>query len=410
MLPIKRFLLFCATGCALVGPLLAQTDTYASGADDRAYTVATLQRIARPVLQSLAENRFKADFAQHPWEKDRLRFSHLEGYARTLSGVAPWLELGPDETPEGKQRAELIDLALRATRNAFDPASPDHLSFTPSNQPLVEAAFISVALLRAPKQLWGQLTASEQGRVIEVLKQTRKIGAGENNWLLFPAVREAFIWKVTGECELAPIERALKKHQNWYIGDGTYGDGPEHHWDYYNSYVIHPLLLETLKVCCEKNDPLGDFYAKELKRAQRYAGVLERLISPEGTYPVLGRSSAYRLGNMQLLTQLILSGEAPPHLMKPATRSALTAVTRRLFEAPGTFDAQGWLQIGVVGNQSKIREYYNSTGSLYFTATGFLHLGLPATHAFWTGAGGPWTQRRIWAGDPEAPVDSKLTD
>ncbi len=410
MLPLKRLLLLCTTGCALVGPLLAQADTYASGADDRAYAVATLQRIARPVLQSLAENRFKADFPIRDWEKDRVKFSHLEGYARMISGVAPWLELGPDDTPEGKQRAELIELALRATRNAFDPASPDCLSFTAGNQTLVETAYVALAMLRAPTQLWGKLSAAEQTRLINGLKQTRQYKPYENNWVLFAAMREAFIWKVTGECTRKTIEYALSKHQDWYAGDGAYGDGPAYHWDYYNSYVIQPLLLEILKICREKQDPLGEFYPKALKRAQRYAVVLERLISPEGTYPVLGRSSAYRLANMQLLTQLILSGEAPPHLMKPATRSALTAVTRRLFEAPGTFDVQGWLQIGVVGNQSKIHEWYNSTGALYITCDGFLHLGLPTTHPFWTGAGGPWTQRRIWAGDPEAPVDSKLTD
>jgi len=407
---LKLLLLTCLTGFALTSPLAAQSDAYASGTADRAYTVATLQRIARPVLQSLANQRFKADFPVRDWEGDRIQFSHLEAYARTLSGVAPWLELGPDDTPEGRQRAGMIGLALRATRNVFDPASPDRLSFTPSNQPLVEAAFISVAFLRAPKQLWGQLTATEQARVLEALKQTRKIPAGESNWQLFPAVREAFIWKVTGECDRGTIERALQKHQDWYVGDGTYGDGPSYHWDYYNSFVIHPMLLEILKICREKKDPVGDFYSKELNRARRYAVVLERLISPEGTYPVIGRSSAYRMASLQLLSQIVLIGEAPPNLLQASTRSALTAVAHRLFDAPGTFDQQGWLQIGVVGNQNRIHDYYNSTGSLYFTCNGFLHLGLPATHPFWTEPGGPWTQRRIWAGDPEAPADGKFNE
>ena len=410
MLSLKNVLLLCTTGCALVGQLFAQADTYASGADDRAYTVATLQRIALPVLKSLAENRFKADFPQRTWEKDRIKFSHLEGYARTLSGVAPWLELGPDDTPEGKQRAEVIELALRATRNAFDPASPDCLSFTAGNQTLVESAYVALAMLRAPTQLWGKLSATEQTRVIDGLKQTRQYNANLSNWLMFSALREAFIWKVTGDYTRKPIEFALSKHQEWYVGDGSYGDGPDYHWDYYNSYVIHPMLVEVLKICREKKDPLGDLYSKELKRAQRYAVVLERMISPEGTYPVLGRSSTYRLANMQLLTQLILSGEAPGSLGKAPTRSALTAVTHRLFEAPGTFDVQGWLQIGVVGNQNNIHEYYNSTGALYITCDGFLHLGLPATHPFWTAPGGPWTQKRIWAGDPEAPSDGKLAE
>ena len=80
------------------------------------------------------------------------------------------------------------------------------------------------------------------------------------------------------------------------MGDGTYGDGAEYHWDYYNSYVIQPMLLEVLRVCVEKKNPLGDLRPKVLARARRYALVQERLISPEGTFPVIGRSSAYRFG------------------------------------------------------------------------------------------------------------------
>ena len=386
--------------------LAAETASYPTGAEDRAYAVTILQRLAKPVLKSLAEQRLKKDLPMVNQDKSRIQFSHLESYARTLSGVAPWLELGPDETAEGRQRAEMIELALRATRNAFDPLSPDHLEFSAGSQTLVESAFVALAMLRAPVQLWGHLSVEEQTRLLEALKETRKIKPVENNWLLFAANREAFIWKVTGTCDRQPIEYALQKHKEWYVGDGTYGDGKEYHWDYYNSYVIQPMLLEVLKICREKKDPLGDFYPEELTRAQRYAAVLERLISPEGTYPVMGRSSTYRLGNMQLLTQLILSGEAPANLMKGSTRSALTAVTHRLFDATGTFDENGWLQAGVVGSQKKINESYISTGSPYLTCNGFLHLGLPPTHLFWTEPGGPWTQRRIWGGDPGVQIDA----
>ena len=39
-----------------------------------------------------------------------------------------------------------------------------------------------------------------------------------------------------------------RKHKAWYIGDGLNGDGPEFHWDYYNSFVIQPMFVEALDV------------------------------------------------------------------------------------------------------------------------------------------------------------------
>ena len=31
----------------------------------------------------------------------------------------------------------------------------------------------------------------------------------------------------------------------WYKGDGWYSDGPEISFDYYNAYVIHPMMVEV---------------------------------------------------------------------------------------------------------------------------------------------------------------------
>jgi len=43
------------------------------------------------------------------------------------------------------------------------------------------------------------------------------------------------------------IDYAIRQHQQWYLGDGVYGDGPRFHWDYYNSFVIEPMLLDVLR-------------------------------------------------------------------------------------------------------------------------------------------------------------------
>ncbi len=370
-----------------------------TGAMDRAFTVQTLTRVAEPVLAALAEGKLRERLPHHDWERDRTNYAPLEAFGRTLAGIAPWLELGPDETAEGKRRATFISLAVKSLVNATDPQSPDFMNFKNGGQPLVDAAFLAHGLLRAPTQLWGKLDSQQRSNVVAALKATRTIKPGESNWLLFSAMVEAALWQFTGECELHPIEYAVQRHEQWYLGDGTYGDGAEYHWDYYNSYVIQPMLIEVVRVCAEKKNPLGELLPKLRARAQRYAVVQERMISPEGTFPVLGRSSAYRFGALQHLANTALRHELPGELKPGAVRGALTAVVRRMIEMPGTFDGQGWLQVGAVGHQPSIRENYISTGSLYLCLTGLVELGLPANDPFWTAPAEPWTQKRIWAGE-----------
>jgi hypothetical protein len=380
-------------------PLQAQT-----GRQDREFAVKALDRIARPVLENLAAGKLKQELPLPPDEKDRAKWTHLEAFGRTMAGMAPWLALGPDATPEGKLRARYIVLSRKALVMATDPASPDYMNFSDGGQPLVDAAFLSQALIQAPDQLWIPLKDAEKAHVIAALKQTRAIQPYESNWLLFSALVESALWKLTGECEMTPIKRALEKHEEWYLGDGTYGDGPDYHWDYYNSFVIQPAMLTVLGVCREKNDPLAGSWPQVLARAKRYAAIQERLISPEGSYPVIGRSSAYRFGAFQHLSMMAWRKELPPETPPAAVRAALTAVVRRTLEAPGTFDKDGWLQVGAVGYQPSIRESYISTGSLYLCLAGLQHLGLPADDPFWTAAPQPWTQKKIWSGT-DVPAD-----
>ncbi len=398
-----------ATFCLIAPVFLALNLSAQTGADDRAFQVQTLTRIAEPVLTALADGQLKQKLPAHDWESGRKDFAPLEAFGRTLAGIAPWLELGPDDSAEGKVRAHFDELALKSLINATDPRSPDFMNFSHGGQPVVDTAFLALGLLRAPHQLWDKLNAEQQSNLVAALKSSRAITPGESNWLLFSATVEAALWHFTGECEMKPIEYAVQRHEQWYLGDGTYGDGAEFHWDYYNSYVIQPMLLEVLRVCAEKKNPLGDLYPKILARAQRYAVVQERLISPEGTFPVIGRSSAYRFGAFQLLADLSLQHELPDNLHPAAVRCALTAVIRRMMEAPGTFDAQGWLQVGAVGHQPSIRENYISTGSLYLCTFGLLQLGLPATDPFWTAPAEPWTQKKIWSG-MDIPADHAYKD
>ena len=372
-----------------------------TGNDDRTYWLQTLLKVADPVLSALATNRLKATMPVESapgQQAGRVVVSHLEALGRTLAGIAPWLELNADDdVQESSSRQRYLDLARQAIANGVNPQSPDYLNFTKGGQPLVDAAFLAHGLVRSPK-LWHALSTLEQTNVIKALQASRAIKPGYNNWLLFSAMVEAALLKYTGSGDELRMDYAIKQHQAWYKGDGAYGDGPDFHWDNYNSYVIQPMLLDVVKMLTDAGKAEKGLYETLLARAQRYAMIQERLIGTDGSFAAFGRSLAYRCGAFQLLAQLVLHQQLPPEFSPGQVRSALTAVIHRTMDAPGTFDAKGWLQIGLCGHQPSIGETYISTGSLYLCSVAFLPLGLPVSDPFWSAPEMDWTARKIWSG------------
>lgn len=371
-----------------------------AGGDDRAYWLNVLTRLAEPVLVNLAQQRLKE---RMPVESlagaaERRDYSHLEAIARLLAGISPWLELDLKGTEEGKLKDRYSDLARQAIAAATDPQSRDFLNFSKGGQPLVDAAFLAHAIIRAPNELWKRLKPGVQTNVISALKSTRGITPNFSNWLLFSAMIEAALCSVGQQWDRMRIDYAVRQHEQWYKGDGVYGDGPNFHWDYYNSFVIQPMLIDVLRTVSSSMPGLAEFYPRVLDRARRYAVIQERMISPEGTFPAIGRSLAYRFGAFQLLGQVALMRQLSPEMNPAEVRCALSAVIRRMIDAPGTFDRDGWLTIGFCGHQPNIGERYISTGSLYLCAVGLLPLGLPPDDPFWTGPPVSWTAKKIWSG------------
>ena len=377
--------------------------------DDRAAACALAIKLADPVLGALAHRQLRATLPVEsaPGITDRPQFTHLEALARLLTGLAPWLELGSDATEEGIQRGRLAGLAREAIDAATDPRSPDFLNFSQGKQPLVDAAFLAQAMMRAPRELWEKLDTRVRQNVVAALQSSRPIPAGENNWKLFATTVEVFLHRVGEKRDDARLFEGLQKHVDWYVGDGIYGDGPEFHWDYYNSFVIQPMLVEALEVVGDESPAWQKFRGQVRERLSRYAAIQERLISPDGSYPVIGRSIAYRCGAFQGLAFAAWRQLLPTEIKPAQARVALLSVIRRTLEARDTFDAQGWLRIGLAGHQPALGETYISTGSLYLCSVALLPLGLPAADPFWSGPAAPTTWQKVWGGE-NLPADHAL--
>src|SRR6478752_6241449 len=186
---------------------------------DRDYWIAVLKRIADPVLNAASRRRLKADMpveAPHNSVADRSQYTYLEALGRLLAGISPWLESG-----DNTQRYS--DLARQAIASAVDPSSPDYMNFDRGSQPVVDAAFLALAILRAPSALWHGLDPTAQRNLVKAMLSTRVIRPGFNNWLLFSATIEAFLALAGEQWDPMRVDYAVRQHGEWYKGDGVYG-------------------------------------------------------------------------------------------------------------------------------------------------------------------------------------------
>ena len=358
-----------------------------------------LLRIVSPVLNDLSEGKLNEtlplDF--HP---DRSAFAPLEAFGRSMLGLAPWLEADEKHLDENERALQRVwrEKALRCVDRAADPASPDHMLFHTGGQPLVDTAFLAHAVLRAPKALAAALDGRVKKQLAEAFRASRAIASFDTNWLFFTAMVEAGLFALGEEYDAMRLLTALRCFQNWYVGDGAYGDGPFFHWDYYNSFVIQPMYVDIVNRMAGEHGEIEAMREKVNRRAARYASVLERMIGPDGSYPIVGRSICYRFGAFQMLAQAALEHSLEPHLSPAGVRCGLNAVIRRVMSAPDMFDERGFLRPGVYGYQPELAEGYINIGSLYLCSAIFLPLGLPPQDPFWADPDRDWTGKTVWQG------------
>lgn len=375
---------------------------------DRQVWADLCYKISQPVLENMSKGNFQKDFPLElspTWDGRDTKVAYLETFARLMAGISPWLALPDDGTPEGKQRKQLHEWAIQAYKNAVDPNSPDKITWlTNTSQPLCDASYLVESFMRAPEATWGQLDEVTKKRYIEGLKSLRTIRPAYNNWLLFRAMVEVFFMSIGEDVDEYALSVGLQKMSEWYLSDGWYSDGPEYAMDYYNSYVMHPMMVEVVEMCKKHKFSTPISLDLAVKRMNRFNTILERFISPEGAYPAVGRSVIYRMGAFQTLAMSAWRYGLPKDLTNGSVRSALTCVMKRMFAVDGNFDDKGYLRLGFAGHQPNLANYYSNNGSLYMTSLVFMPLGLPADHPFWTAPAEPWTSQKAWSGQ-EFPED-----
>jgi hypothetical protein len=369
---------------------------------DRAEFLAIADRLMAPFLAAPDGNIRAVMPVDMPTGGEALvrGTTHLEGLCRMIAGIAPALESRVID-PSPWQRLLVV---------AFDPEADGYLVRPQTNQTLVELALLAQAILAAPKALWTDLPAGTQAQMIAAFLAARKLRPWKNNWLLFAAMIETLLFRVGQDWDKRPVEYAIEQHLAWYKGDGFYGDGAFFHADYYISIMIHPLMLDIIRVLGSEMPALKRLQATALIRAQRYAETLERLIAPDGSFPPIGRSLCYRSGLFHHLARLALNHELPKSLPLGQIRTALLSVARRTLLANDSFGPDGWLTIGLNGSDREMGEAYINSGSVYFASLVLLPLGLPTQDPFWCDPPGSPTQTRLWSEARPIPRDKFMKE
>ena len=378
--------------------------------EDRIFWVDTMQKITYPVLSNLRKGSLRKNMPYISKSSEGQKTASFEAFSRVFNGIAPWLELGRDNTDEGRLREKYIGMTFKALENAINPNSEDYMFVDGNNKKILsETAIFAQGLLRSKNQIWLNLPIDVQARIIIELKNTRNIAPYDNHWLLFTSIIEATLLEFTGECDMERLRYGVRKFwKEWYLGDAIYSNGDEARQDYYNSLIIHPMLNDILMVMRKYNIEGNDFLNKQLMRTSRLASQLERSISPEGTYPLVGKSLSYRTGIFHALTQASLFKILPKNIAPAQVRTALTAVLKSHFAGNHNFDGNGWLTVGINGNQLDASEKSINSGSVYLCCEVFLPLGLSFNDPFWSDPFEEWSSLKAWNGhsiDVDQPID-----
>ncbi|WP_018626601.1 DUF2264 domain-containing protein [Niabella aurantiaca] len=386
--------------CLIAGSSYGQEAKDANGR--RMQWVQMLDKVVRPVFMNMAADQLRKNMPKEisPVSDNpdaRIKAQYLEALGRAFSGIAPWLNAEGGPAAEVKLRDQYRALVIASISNATDSTRADYVLWKGA-QPLVDASFFALGLVRAP-WIWEHLGSRTQQNVVRCLNQTRATIPGYNNWILFSGMIEAFFLKYGYAYNPLTIEYGVRTFMyHWYTGDGLFSDGEHFHNDYYNSYVIQPYLQEIIGIAYQKGGRYKQEREKLLKINERYAEIQERTINADGSFPAYGRSIVYRSGAFHHLANMAYKEQLPASLAPAQVREALYAVMQKTLAPPATYDKNGWMVIGLNGKQPGLADVYNNQGSLYLCTEVFLPLGLAPDAPFWKDAPRAWSSKAIWNG------------
>lgn len=302
--------------------------------------------------------------------------SDLEGFARPLWGIVPYAY--------GGGKFEHWELYRTGLANGTDPSHPEYWGEFIKDRPdqrLVEMAAVGFALALVPEYLYHPLTDKAKENVKEYLSKAAEKEFVNNNWKFFRVLIIMGLVKINGTYNESALNEYLTDIDNFYIGNGWYGDGPRNHIDHYNGFAFHFYGL-VYSVLAKERDP--DRAQTYQERAKLFANQFRHWFSEDGASLPFGRSLTYRFAQASFWSGLAFADITTEDISWGKIKGIYLRHMRWWARQRLSRLDSGVLSVGYSYPQAAMHEPYNSAQSPYWAMKAFAVLALPSTHPFWT--------------------------
>ena len=325
-----------------------------------------------PVIGYIERQGARVDFnegaAAYP-----MASSSLEGVARPLWGLIP-LTVG-----SGDDRG-WWSLMRRVISEGTDPDHPDYWGPTGSHsQHSVEMAAFGVLLMTVPETAWVPFSEREKDNLLRWLEDIQHVTLVDNNWLFFAVLVQEGLRKI-GRADLIDEElqaQYIQRINDWYLGDGWYGDGPTLPVDHYGAFAIHFYALLYVHFA---KDPKPALVKAFRERASAFLVPFSYWFAETGEGLMVGRSLTYRFAMAAFWG---MAAVCELEGMRPGQIKGIWARQIRSWRDKPFFTADGLMTRGYYYPNFIMCEDYNSPTSPYWAMKAFMPLALSEDSAFW---------------------------
>ncbi|MDF3129845.1 DUF2264 domain-containing protein [Kiritimatiellaeota bacterium B1221] len=304
-------------------------------------------------------------------------FYTTEAWERVIVGLAHYLK-GSGEILMHPQAGDLGELFRQRLIHGCTPGHPDHFGPVPPGRQT--GAYIPLALLTAPEQLFDPLTSMEQENVLSWLAEGLNRPSHHNNHYLFHLQAIPLLDRYGFAYDTAHAEQLLDQIMAFYSGGGWFQDGSSLSYDYYNAWGFQYYLLNLIYFHKPWRDRLGD---RIRGISRQFFRDYRLMFAHDGAAVPYGRSLSYRFGAMDPIPwAVLLEDDFWPEA--PADARRILSANFHYHHSHGCFDANGRMESGYHQVNPALTEPYLSPASCNWALTSFAHLLLPEDHAFWT--------------------------
>lgn len=307
----------------------------------------------------------------------------LEGFARIMPLFAAWHASGRSDEVMLDDGAvlRLSDEFKRGLLSGTDPDSPEYWGAMPgkSNQRIVEAADVALALWLFRDAVWNELSESQRNQVVAWLAQLDGRPGLDNNWHLFFVLVDRVLASFGHPGRIGDTRSRFRRIKDFHLGEGWFKDGPRGRVDYYNAWAFHYALYWIDRI-----DPQWDpGFISECQRS--FIATYRYVMAPHGL-PILGRSICYR---MAAAAPLVLGQERHGDIVSPGeARRALDCHWKH-------FSKHGAIRHGVPtqgywkADPRVLDPYSGPASSLWSLRSLVAAFQYPEASPFWRSAGSP---------------------